>query len=91
MEIATGQVDHNRTGYLLGYPYFKKYNKIISIDLNKQQVLDADLKAIQQINFTENLDRAGTHYWRSERNHFRFFTRNSYSIIKLFCFNIILI
>ena len=29
------------------------------VDLNKQQALDADPKAIQQINFTANLDRAG--------------------------------
>ena len=32
---------------------------MIAIDLSKQQALDADLRAIQQINFTENLDRAG--------------------------------
>ena len=32
---------------------------MIAIDLSKQQVLDAYLKAIQQINFTANLDRAG--------------------------------
>ena len=32
---------------------------MIAIDLSKQQALDADLKAIQQINFTANLDRAG--------------------------------
>ena len=32
---------------------------MIAIDLNKQQVLDADPRAIQQINFTANLDRAG--------------------------------
>ena len=32
---------------------------MIAIDLSKQQVLDADPKAIQQINFTANLDRAG--------------------------------
>ena len=32
---------------------------MISIDLSKQQALDADLKAIQQINFTANLNRAG--------------------------------
>ena len=30
---------------------------MISIDLRKQQVLDADLKAIQQISFTGNLGR----------------------------------
>ena len=30
-----------------------------AIDLSKQQVLDANPRLIQQINFTENLDRAG--------------------------------
>ena len=32
---------------------------MIAIDLSKQQALDADPKAIQQINFTTNLVRAG--------------------------------
>ena len=31
---------------------------MIAIDLSKQQALDADLRAVQQINFTANLDRA---------------------------------
>ena len=32
---------------------------MIAIDLSKQQALDVDPKAIQQINFTADLDRAG--------------------------------
>ena len=32
---------------------------MIAIDLSKQQTLDADPRAIQQINFIANLDRAG--------------------------------
>ena len=32
---------------------------MIAIDLSKQQALNADLRAIQQINFTENLDNDG--------------------------------
>ena len=32
---------------------------MIAIDLSKQQALDAGPKAIQQIDFTANLDRAG--------------------------------
>ena len=32
---------------------------MIAVDLSKQHVLDADPKAIQQINFTVKLDRAG--------------------------------
>ena len=35
-------------------------NKLIAIYLRKQQALDADPKAIQQINFTGNLDQAGS-------------------------------
>ena len=31
---------------------------MIAIDLSKQQALDANPKAIQQLNFTANLDRA---------------------------------
>ena len=33
---------------------------MIAVDLSKQQALDADPRANQQINFTANLDRAGT-------------------------------
>ena len=32
---------------------------MIAVDLSKQQALDADPRAIQQINFTANLDRDG--------------------------------
>ena len=32
---------------------------MIPIDLSRQQALDADPRAIQQINFTASLDRAG--------------------------------
>ena len=32
---------------------------MMEVDLSKQQALDANPKAIQQINFTGNLDRAG--------------------------------
>ena len=34
----------------------KKYYKMIAIDMSKQQALDAKPKAIQQINFTGNLE-----------------------------------
>ena len=46
----------NATGCLLDNPYFKEHYKLFVISLSKQQVLDADLKAIQQINFTANLE-----------------------------------
>ena len=43
---------------MLDYFFFKGQYQIIAIDLSKQQALDADLKALQLINFTENLDQA---------------------------------
>ena len=58
-KITTGQRDDYTTGCLLDYIYFKKYSKMIAVDLSKQQALDADPKALQQINFTANLDGAG--------------------------------
>ena len=36
----------------------ENYN-MIAVDLSRQNELDADPRAIQQINFTANLDRAG--------------------------------
>ena len=57
-KITIGQGDDYKTGCLLHYTFFKKY-KMIALDLSKQQALDADPKAIQQINFTANLNRAG--------------------------------
>ena len=58
-KFARGQGDDYTTGCLLDYPYFKDSYKMIAVDLSKQQALDADRRAIQQINFTANLDRAG--------------------------------
>ena len=58
-KIATGQGDDYTTGCLLDYTYFKNYYKMIVVDLSKQQAFDAYPKAIQQINFTANLDRTG--------------------------------
>ena len=56
-KITTGQGDDYATGCFLDCPYFKDHYKMIATDLRKQQALDADPRAIQQINFTANLDR----------------------------------
>ena len=58
-KIAIGQGDDNTTGFLLDYIYFANTYKMIVVDLSRQQALDADPRAIQQINFAANLDRAG--------------------------------
>ena len=44
------------TVHLLDYDYFKKYYKLIAIDLSKQQVLQENEDLIQQINFVGRLE-----------------------------------
>ena len=56
-KIATGKSDDYTTGCL---------------DLCKQQVLYADPRAIQQINFTANLDRAGDTTGEAKETVFEF-------------------
>ena len=46
------------TGNLLDYDYFKKYYKLIAIDLSKQQVLQENENLIQQINSVGRLEEA---------------------------------
>ena len=50
-KIAIGKGDNYATGCLLDYDYFKKNDQLIGVDLSKQRELDADPRAIQQIEF----------------------------------------
>ena len=43
---SKSQGDDYTTGCLLDHDYFKKYYKMMAIDLSKQQALDADPKAM---------------------------------------------
>ena len=49
--IDISKNEEYKTGILLDYDYFKKYYKLITIDLSKQQVLQENEDLIQQINF----------------------------------------
>ena len=66
-KVSTGQGDDYATGCLLDYNYFKNHYKMIAIDLSKQQALYADPKAIQQINFTGNLENQSTMFFIIEK------------------------
>ena len=46
------------TGDLLDYDYFKKYYKLIAIDLSKQQILQENEDLIQKISFNGKLEEA---------------------------------
>ena len=56
-KITSSKRDDYTSGCLLDYSYFKTKYKLIALDLSQQHALDADPRAIQQINFTANLDR----------------------------------
>ena len=61
---------------------------MIATDLNKQQVLDADPRAIQQINFKANLDREGNKtifFVIEEAKETWIFTRNWKSFVNARC------
>ena len=77
-KIATSKCDDYTTGCLLDYPYFKENYKMIAIDLSRQNELDAYPRAIQQINFTANLGRAGN---TTKRNYFWIFTGHHKSFV----------
>ena len=50
-KTATGQRDDYTTGCLLDYHYFKGHYQLSAFDLSKQKELDANSRAIQQIEF----------------------------------------
>ena len=56
------------TGSLLDYDYFKKNYKLVAVDLSKQKELDADPRAIQQIEFKYMLETNSTIYWVLEKS-----------------------
>ena len=55
-KVMVGKGDDYATGSLLDYDYFKKNYKLVAIDLSKQKGLDADPRAIQQIQFKCKFD-----------------------------------
>ena len=56
------------TGSLLDLNYFDKHYKLIAVDLSKQKELDADPRAIQQIEFKYTLGTNSTIYWVLEKS-----------------------
>ena len=54
-KITTGQGRDYTTGCLLDYDYIKSHYRLIIIDLSRRKELDADPKAIQQIEFVGQL------------------------------------
>ena len=61
-KVMIGKGEDYTTGPLLDYNYFKKHYKLVAVDLSKQKELDADPRAIQQIEFKYMLGTNSTIY-----------------------------
>ena len=54
-KLTTKQHEDYTTGCLLDYEYIKNHYRLIAFDLSRQKELDADPKAIEQIEFVGHL------------------------------------
>ena len=67
-KVMIGKGEDYTTGSLLDFDYFKKHYKLVAVDLSKQKELDADPRAIQQIEFKYMLETNSTIYWVLEES-----------------------
>ena len=67
-KVMIGKGEDYTTGSLLDYNYFKKHYELVAVDLSKQKELDADPRAIQQIEFKYILGTNSTIYWVLEQS-----------------------
>ena len=63
-----GKVEDCTTGSLLDVNCFDKHYKLVAVDLSKQKELDADPRAIQQIEIKYMLGTNSTIYWVLEKS-----------------------
>ena len=61
-KVMIGKGEDYTTGSLLDFNYFDKHYKLVAVDLTKQKGLDADPRAIQQIEFKYMLGTNSTIY-----------------------------
>ena len=54
-KLTTGQYEDNTAGCLLDYDYTRKHYRLIAVNLSRQKELDADSKAMKQIEFVGQL------------------------------------
>ena len=67
-KVMIGKGEDYTTGSLFDYNCFDKHYKLVAVDLSKQKELDADPRAIQQIEFKYMLETNSTIYWVLEKS-----------------------
>ena len=66
--VMIGKGEDYTTGPLFDSNYFNKHYKLVTVDLSKQKELDADPRAIQQVEFKYMLGTNSTIYWVLEKS-----------------------
>ena len=67
-KVMIGKGEDYTTGSLLDFNYFEKHYKLVAVDLSKQKELDADPRAIQQIEFKYMLGTNSNICWVREKS-----------------------
>ena len=67
-KVMIGKGEDYTTRSLLDFNYFDKHYKLVAVDLSRQKELDADPRAIQQIEFKYMLGTDSTIYWVLEKS-----------------------
>ena len=67
-KVMIGKGEDYTAGSMLDFNYFDKHYKLVAVDLSKQKELDADPRAIQQIEFKYMLGTNSTIYWVLEKS-----------------------
>ena len=67
-KVMIGKGEDYTTGSLLDFNYFDKHYKLVAVNLSKQKELDADPRAIKQIEFKYMLGTNSTIYWILEKS-----------------------
>ena len=66
--LMIGKGEDYSTGSLLDYNYFDKHYKLVAVNLSKQKELDADPRAIQQIELKYIIETSSNIYWVLEKS-----------------------
>ena len=67
-KVMIGKGEDYTAGSLLDFHYFDKHYKLVAVDLSKQKELDADPRAIQQVEFKYMLGTNSFIYWVLEKS-----------------------
>ena len=68
IKVMIGKGEDYTTESLLDFNYFDKHYKLVAVDLSKQKELDADPRAIQQIEFKYMIGASSIIYWVLEKS-----------------------